>query len=318
MLDSQNLFFVGGHSESNLFKTAIFASNDGGKNWVKRLEKVDGLFYGIYFINKSVGFAISGRGNEGELFKSKDGGLSWRKIQSKFPDFIEEIQFLDELNGYAICSDDYFLTTKDGGESWAVSKMSIKNADSFYFRNEFNGWILTNKGEIFQTKNRGKIWFPEKDRFFALLKKWNPTELEFKRLKFVDSQTGYLAVRFQTIERKENSEDKYIYDGGVVFSTRNGGKSWDVNIVTTDLGLWDAYFGQDGNFWVLTVWGYKEDVIFSSSDNGKTWERESIKGLEGIPRKIIFANPKVGWLVTDGGTNVDYIYRTEDSGKTWR
>ena len=337
-LDKNNIFVICHAGLSSLSAPEnILASGNGGKSWQVRWTSSKVYLTKLNFLDEKIGFAVGGdyrnKKESGLILKTNDGGSTWKQIPIKISALIEDIQFINRSEGFAISENGSLLKSTNGGESWQINETDIK-PDAFHidFSNKNTGWVLTlekrfnevrqdeiRDGNIYNTQNGGKTWISQRERFLALLKQWNPTEIRFQKVKFFDSKNGYIAADFKQIEKKPNDTESYVnYEGAAIFSTKNGGETWETNIVTTDLGLKDAYFGSSGNFWVIPTRVWQEEIIYSSNNFGELWNQHSTKFTEGeTPSRIYFLNDKTGFLITDLGSGSDNIYRTLDGGETW-
>lgn len=321
--------------------TRILTSDNGGKTWAKRLELESSSIGKFIFPADKTGFAVGGlhsdKTTKGRILKTIDGGLTWKDIPIEISEYLEDIQFIDKQRGWITSDKGNFLKTNDGGNTWTIisqkpiTKKELQSVNSS-FSDDISGWTITferefinnsqdviNDGDIYQTLDGGNTWKSQKEKFIALLQQWKPTGIRFQAIKFFDAKTGYIAAHFEQIQLKPNDGNRYIiFEGGAIFSTKDGGKSWETNILTTDLGLKDASFLQSGKFWMIPVRVWQTEKIFSTKDYGKSWEQLSTKFTDGgTPSRIYFLNDKIGFLITDLGYSADDLYRTLDGGKTW-
>ncbi|MCH8546980.1 MAG: hypothetical protein LAT54_09630, partial [Cryomorphaceae bacterium] len=79
--------------------------------WVQVPSPSFNIFYNLYFINDSVGFAGQG---DSEIM-TNDGGRSW-SLNTGFTDLIKAC-YLDSLNGFGITETNFYQTI-DGGANW--------------------------------------------------------------------------------------------------------------------------------------------------------------------------------------------------------
>lgn len=121
-----------------------------------------------------------------------------------------------------------------------------------------------------------------------------------------------------------NSERGWIGgDKGFLAQTKDGGKSWNKQILGTLSAVNDVYFRGNDKGYVLAG-----DRVFTSTDGGQSWREEKIfrEGTfdSAIPEfySLRFANKKKGWIVgslSEGEVISDSLMlQTDDGGTTWR
>ncbi|MCX7837104.1 MAG: hypothetical protein N2323_04000 [candidate division WOR-3 bacterium] len=115
----------------------VLLTNNGGEEWQQIIlpnppfpaREVD--FYGVHFLNETLGYICAGRYPEGDSFrkgqgyiaKTIDGGYTWELLlRDTIYDFFD-LYFLDENRGYVVggCDTNFsaiILYTNDGGENW--------------------------------------------------------------------------------------------------------------------------------------------------------------------------------------------------------
>lgn len=208
---------------------------------------------------------------------------------------------------------------------------------SIAIRGSDRAWLVTVKGDLQRTEDRGKTW------------RKTPAEIVggFQSAAILDDRSG-LAVG----------------NRGRVWSTDDGGETWAVKselkaqnwylneshqmhfvdrlhgwIIET-LSIWRtedggtnwqkafspyeqktkgqpvrAFFIDSHHVWVCGTDG----EVYSTGDGGKTWLIQAISGKNSDFRDVFFINEKTGWLVGyTGGQFNNLLYRTDDGGKTWK
>ncbi len=96
-------------------------------------------------------------------------------------------------------------------------------------------------------------------------------------------------------------------DGGCVFSTTDGGRSWDKRDVPTSDPMDAIDFVDAKHGWVVGGW----HVILATTDGGSHWQVQQppFNGLSDVS----FVDARHGWLLAAGDLAV-----TTDGGKRWR
>lgn len=104
-----------------------------------------------------------------------------------------------------------------------------------------------------------------------------------------------------------------VGDGGLIFSTEDGGKTWTERLdaknqhFTTEHLM--AVYSLGSRAWTVGFDG----IILASADGGRTWAKQDSGTTFGL-ENVYFADQDHGWVVGWSGT----ILRTEDGGKTWK
>lgn len=112
----------------------------------------------------------------------------------------------------------------------------------------------------------------------------------------------YGAVRFTS-----QNTAFIVSNSGEIFKTADGGTSWSLQNSGTELHLYDLYFSNDLNGYV--VGGDASGVILKTSNGGETWSSTTVSaGLSGIH----FISPATGFAVGNG-----IFLKTADGGETW-
>jgi len=89
----------------------LLKSNNGGKNWTKKIDCQSCSFRDIDFPNPNIGYITTGD----SIYKSTDGGLSWNVQPGGFPNLILSIDFVNSELGYAVGVNGTILKTTTGG-----------------------------------------------------------------------------------------------------------------------------------------------------------------------------------------------------------
>jgi photosystem II stability/assembly factor-like uncharacterized protein len=125
------------------------------------------------------------------------------------------------------------------------------------------------------------------------------TDKNLRAVQFVDSMTGWAAG-----------------DGGAVFRTTDGGRSWKpllsgaaANINFIDFVDWNHgwMLGEAGG--KMTDGAEDENVLLLTTNGGRTWTRKSLPNVT----KLYFIDSKNGWAV---GRNATFL-KTTDGGMEW-
>ncbi len=146
-LDARNGWTVG-------WAGTVLHTTDGGATW--QSVKIPGATWSlssITFLDAKRGW-ISGFA--GQLFRTKDGGATWEAQKTSLSSWFSSIGF-DGANRGWITTDDGFLLSQDGGDTW-----KLQPADSQLFLNRIlratgTAWALGPFGLLKQT-GEGMQW----------------------------------------------------------------------------------------------------------------------------------------------------------------
>jgi len=132
---------------------------DRGDNW-STVYSTTGMesFQSIYFINGSVGFAVSG---EGKAFSTVNGGQTWEVYDFGDYNYLFSVFFVNAMTSYILGADGYggvVYKTEDGGASWfTFLKDKTSMLSSVYFTDPQTGYIVGGDGLILKTTTGGTV-----------------------------------------------------------------------------------------------------------------------------------------------------------------
>ncbi len=199
------------------------------------------------------------------------------------------------------------LRTEDGGRHWEKTVLDNIILDRIRFVNKTTGWAVARIGsktpsdtqaytmKLLHTADSGKSWDVQ----------WTKElDMAGDDLWFEDTNRGYALV------------------GGMLLSTRDGGRQWSV--VSFGLnGFTPRHmsFADGENGWVIGGIGAGLAVL-RTSDGGKHWKKQFEKTYSDGPVDSIdikFVNAATGWFLTsDMGTWNGELYYTADGGQHWK
>lgn len=231
------------------------------------------------------------------LLLTQAANAQWTKINSKTFSWLQAIFFLDAHKGFIGGSNGAFLTTRDGGESWAATEKFTKDAiRKIHFTDLENGWLLCERDQfnlganapsyLLHTKDGGKTF----ERFeFDGLKRERISDIFFSKygMGFAIGESGAMFVMQDDRKnwRKHPAPIHFLMLGGQFQSTTDG-----------------TLVGGGGN-------------ILFSEDSGFSWQKATVATNPKTRFNAVFyLDDKKGWAVgTDGK-----IFHTINGGKMWR
>jgi len=211
--------------------------------------------------------------------------------------FYQEYELEDTSNIKPI-----LYNTNDGGNSWKPITTPFKlGITDMQFITKDVGYVVTEKEGVYKTSDGGQTWtklLGNIMHYYYGLTSTNP----FHAVSFIDEKKGFVYGDEST--------------GNVLFSTSDGGKSWNCISYNYPSGITGKYLTlftdlEKLMFFSSSDTGYVVDnsVLFKTSDMGKNWD--IIHNLESEnASKVFFINPSTGYII-------DLHLVTKDGGKTW-
>jgi len=237
----------------------------------------------VFFINKSVGYAV---GSEGMIKKTSDGGKTWNSQESGTTLSLTTVFFIDENIGYATgaynpkCTEEdcnksgILLKTTNGGKKWEKEfKPDIAFFYDIYFIDENNGIgvLLTMEDERIAatTEDGGNTWnylnlkmpninFSNNHSIEKIFVKDNvcyllgDDQLIYKSIDlFKTWESIYAPVEIRNASFI-SSEIGFIYgfttENLNIYKTSNGGKNWNKITQSNDAHGFSHFFDESNGF----------------------------------------------------------------------
>jgi photosystem II stability/assembly factor-like uncharacterized protein len=227
----------------------IFATDDGGKTWQRRLNEKKQPFTTEHLVAvQMLGNLAWTSGFDGIILHSTDGGVTWEKQDSGTTMDLQGIYFLNPNTGWAVGWSGTILVTADGGKKWkAVSGVATHSLstdptatsadvasyslNTVYFRDEKNGWACGFAGELIASHDGGMTWQALK----------SPVQSQLSSVTIDKAGHIWIAADEQLLV----SED--------------GGQTWTVDAVNKNLFLTKT-FGKGDSLWALGELGLLKQV----------------------------------------------------------
>jgi photosystem II stability/assembly factor-like uncharacterized protein len=212
---------------------SIYKTTDGANNWYSvNVEDTTGIITKIFFINESIGWAITTWSSisKAKILKTTDGGENWfAQAEQIGSDSFTSIYFIDSLNGWATSR--YIWQTTDGGVNWIErTDIPVFFSDEIFFIDSI-GFIIEFQN-LHKSTDNGNSW---QLQFFS--------EYIIRSFGWLDNQRGFI-----------------IGDG--VYETTNGGVTWTELLELRNVGL--RNFHSPENYLGYST-GYK-GLIYKYSD----------------------------------------------------
>ena len=323
----------------HLYKTQsidkIFVSSDSCKTWTEISPKSLSNINCMYWIDADTGFAY-GSGNQDTVFlKTTNKGTSWEKIKmppsySITMNTINNIVFSNDHDGVAVGEGGNILVTSDGGVTWNYKN---KCFPAFYDLN------FPSKNTIYGTS--GLVLFKSTDAGFNWERMQSADSLQvIYDISFRDSCKGYikgyLDRLYKTTDGAENLEyikmpvkfypytstsinlveDTIFVIGqtikpnsvGIIAKSTNEGQTWKIDtIFKSDANIYSVLF--ESKIWFV----FNGDKLFSSKDNGRTWQTLSSFKTANFMTSLAYLDS----ITLVGTTNLNTIVRSKNLGVSW-
>lgn len=271
-LDGSDIWVVGGEG-------TILHSLNGGESWTPLEGVTTQTIYAVEFINADTGWlACDNDGWQSVLLRTTDGGATWENqtVSGGNGSAIHDIEFIERpgmgsVRGYCTGGLSYAWLTDDYGETWT----SINGAcgeGSFVacsIVDENTGWFAgfastLNPSTVTRMNEAGGTWTPQA----------NPTEQPLRGISFANSEQGIAVGNVGTIINTANGGELWVSrandgsgwqgvfmtaagkawavgkDGNIACSS-NYGDTWTMQESGTTSILWDAFFIDDEEGWVV-------------------------------------------------------------------
>lgn len=211
------------------FHGIILRTTDGGTTWVKQLEPMDRMFYGVHFIDSNHGMVVGRDGNSGVILRTADGGDTWVDLTTGTTPIIFKIFFTDINTGTGVGPGGVIVRTTDGGDTWVqqTSGTSIALCD-VVFTDANTGTVVGNDGTVLRTTDGGATWIQQ-----AI-----PASVDLYSVSFANENVGVIAG-----------------SGGSIFWTDNGGSRWLPLESGTKNSLYGVFFTDANTGTVVGTYG---------------------------------------------------------------
>jgi len=291
----------------------VLKANDGGTSWTPVVTGITDNFTGMYFLDASQGWVITGIKSEyynempdsGIILHSTDGGTTWVKQLTMPLTSLNDVTFVDAENGWAVgsiqASGSIIQRTTNGGTTWDQLSSDTIPAPitSIDFASFSIGWItptsmgMSSSPWIYKTTDQGNTW-----------------SIQF----FLQSgYSGYSFINDIVFHDVNDGIAVGVYRPGLVTSyalivkTTDGGTNW-TQILIDYPELNSVFLSSETEG---TVVG-EEGVILQTSDGGTSWEAQT-SGTTNSLYNVCFTDALNGWIVGANGT----ILHTTNGGLTF-
>ncbi len=249
----------------------ILKTTNAGLNWVIQNSGVTETLYDLHAVDANTVYCV---GIFETILKTTNGGSSWNIIRGSVNPgkFFFGLHFINTNTGWICGGGQCVLRTTNGGNSFDSSFVPT-TFYSVYFKDNLNGLLAGQTGNLFKSTNGGINWgqinvLNETAEFFDLTLK------------------GDIGWLIGTQTRK-------------IYKTTNFGTNWDSigRITGTNSWLSSIFFSSISTGWVSGDSG----KIYKSVNGGIDWFRQVVPVTVGFGPSC-FINDSTGWVVGSIGT----------------
>jgi len=188
--------------------------------------------------------------------------------------------------GWIVSSKGIILYTKNKGNNWTISKWGNFHFNDILMINSHKGFIAANGGIILTTDTGGEDW--------TISDTFDPT------------------LNFKSISHKDGIIIITANKGKILYSS-DGGAKWDIKVIdeakknNKPVDLNSAYFIDRRSVWIAGNNG----IILNSNDGGITWNYGKFKEYNYYA--VMFPSRDKGFVAGEKGI----VIYTENGGKDW-
>lgn len=267
------------------FGTTI-ASDDTGATWARVGGRLGTKLIRVRAASPKLA-AAAGLG--GSIAKTNDGGRTWQSFRVSTSEDITDVSFATRDVGYALDLFGRVFRTHDGGSSWekvrtgSVRPQAVlaRRADSVLLigphgilRSSRRGFLAVSsraarRAKLFEVDAAGSAVFAYGSRRIAVSinggRTWKrvnrPRHALISAIDFVTPRTGFL-----------------LEQGGPLWKTRNGGRSWsDLAGIGSDNGNGLAFSSPTTGYLVVSRFGDDASgYLLRTTDGGQTWRPQLV------------------------------------------
>lgn len=283
------VFWGGGDAPGSV--SGLRLSTNGGTSWELVSE---GIANDVTFVNPETllwhdSFGLT-------LYRSDDLGETASPVLSLVDLPVEVIHLLPDGRILVVDAAVRMWMSEDEGLTWTqvhemLGARGFQNPD-MHFRDNLNGWFVTEDGLMLQTTDGGFTW--------------------------TQRQRG-LGASLEDVTIAPNGRGVAVGENGAVLVTDDFGEHWRIRPIVHGPGGISTDMSDlaqtDSNLYAISEPG----LVYRSEDEGDSWTL-----LDGSPYfpntimyKLDFPTEQTGFMF---GRSYDFglVYRTEDGGETWQ
>jgi len=278
--DNNHGYAVGGPTFGS---PVIKVTADGGETWYS-MDITQNQLRTVHFFSSGKGLVA---GADGKIMKTTNGGVDWHRVYTCPTGTVMKLFYASSSIGYAVGSEGAFLKTTEQDTNWTATHISgipaYHSANSLYFINSTEGWVVCEGGFIAHTSSGGNN--------FQLQNSGTTNDLN--DVFFYNSSHGFA-----------------VGDGGVILSTNPVSGIENQTQTVNDFSLAQNYPNPFNNSTVikysipqeglvsLKVYNLLgEEVVRLVNDTKQTGHYEVSFDATGLPSGVYFYQLKTGSFV---------------------
>ncbi len=241
--------------DDNKSVSTVLRTIDAGLNWESQSLSGGGALsiYDVDFIKNSSGQIMCGyiTGALGYTWKTLDFGANWNSVRNKCENTFYSSCFVNSDTGWFVgtpsVQEPYtIMNTMDGGDTWQQQTNPTGiNLRGVCFGSDLRGIAVGLSGTILFTEDGGANWQTASSAPYA---RWESVFLTKSGKAWAVGSKGRIA---------------YSTDWGVTWESQESG-------VSVDFELWEVYFINDSEGWIVGGVLGQEGVILHTSNSGIT------------------------------------------------
>lgn len=254
----------------------ILHTHDGGGQWEPQISGFSSVLFSVATTSRNLAWAV---GDSGTILHTDNAGWIWNRQSSGTTAILLRVAFADENRGWAGGSSGTLLETTDGGNQWTLlERMGEGWVWSIFPKKDGTLWVA-GRGFL-KTRDRGGVWATVESLG------GNLSQRQFMHVQFISDQVGWI-----------------IEWPGQIWSTKDGGKTWDFGYIHTLGNYLTGWLVEDGSVaWVVG------EVYLGDYPPFMEYARRDLTDWTLVPREhynsnygIFFIDSRRGWIVGENG-----------------